>query len=726
MTGNTLFTRLTPLATALAILPAFADTALPSTHSQALPSVSITATRLPKDADAVAPNVAVLPPEGSDKGRVHDIQSLFVDEPGVSVSRDPARRGNAGVTIRGIEGNRVQMTIDGINLPQVYMGGGAAISGRDMVELDNLSAVEVIKGPYSGLYGADALGGVVAYRSLNIEDLLAKNATQGGRLRLGYYGVDNSKRAGAAAGMRSGAFNALFNYTRRQGENNKTQGDNDSAGSARTTANPLDWSSDAILAKLGWELGNGHKIGFTQDSFRRKSDGDYLSSRGGAVLSQTSTDKAKRDRSSVSYDYGATGSGLVGAHLGFYRQTGKSIEDTLEGRTGNIRRTTNASFEQTAWGLDGQVTHRFDQGNLLHTLVWGGDFSRTETSRPRMRTQINPNGSVITTVGGEVFPQKTFPDNDSDRLGLFVQDEITFASGMSITPSLRYDRYSLEPKTDAMYVNANPNPDNVRKSSDSAISPRLMLSLPFNEQWTGFAQVGTGFRTPNFDDGVLVFVNPAHGYEIQPNPNLKAETSRSAEFGARYRSSTTEFSVTVYQNRYKNFIASTLVSAVDTNGNGVANEFQAQNIGRVRISGLEMKAAWRMQPKLKLRGAMAYAKADDLSSNQAYDAVEPLNGSVALDYDSEQWGSTLALRGAKAKNRTSAASLFKAPGYGVLDLSARMQLGRQASLQAGVYNLTDKKYWLWSDVKGQAASSNVLDRYTQAGRTVGANFDYRF
>ncbi|SFZ78127.1 hemoglobin/transferrin/lactoferrin receptor protein [Chitinimonas taiwanensis DSM 18899] len=728
MTGNTLLLRLTPLATALALLPAQADTsaAVDAAAADALPAVSITATRLAKDADAVAPNVSVLAPEGEDAGRVHDIQSLFADEPGVDVARDPARRGNAGVSIRGIDGNRVQMSIDGVNLPQVYMGGGAAISGRDMVELDSLSAVEVVKGPYSGLYGADALGGIVAYRSLNVADLLDKDASVGGRMRLGYYGVDDSYKAAAAAALRSVDVSALFSYTRRQGENNETQGKNDSASSARTTANPLDWHSDALLAKLNWQLARGHSLGFTQDSFRRHSEGDYLSSRSAAVLAQTSTDTMKRDRSSLSYDYQGEARGLSAAHVSVYRQYGESREDTLESRAGNVRRTNNSGFEQTAWGIDTQLTQRFDQGSLLHTVVWGADYDHTESSRPRMRTQINANGSVSTVVAGEVFPQKTFPDNDSEKIGLFVQDEIAFASGLLVTPSLRYDRYSLTPKPDALYANANPNPASVRKSSDSAVSPRLMFSLPLAQGWTGFAQFGTGFRTPNFDDGVLVFVNAAQGYEIRPNPDLKAETSRSMEFGTRYQGERFELAATAYQNRYKNFIASTLVSAVDTNANGVATEFQAQNLGRIRIQGLELKAAWRLLPQLKLRGALAYAKADDLESDVPYDGVEPLNGLLALDYAGQGWGSSLSLRGARAKTRTSAATLFQAPGYGVLDLSASYQLTRQASLQAGIYNLADKKYWLWSDVKGQAAASTVLDRYTQAGRTAAANFEYRF
>ncbi|MGV8267762.1 TonB-dependent hemoglobin/transferrin/lactoferrin family receptor, partial [Pseudomonas aeruginosa] len=46
------------------------------------------------------------------------------------------------------------------------------------------------------------------------------------------------------------------------------------------------------------------------------------------------------------------------------------------------------------------------------------------------------------------------------------------------------------------------------------------------------------------------------------------------------------------------------------------------------------------------------------------------------------------------------ASQFKAPAFGVLDLSVYYRLSKDLSRSACLYNLTDKKYWLWDDVRG--------------------------
>ncbi|MDN3576227.1 TonB-dependent hemoglobin/transferrin/lactoferrin family receptor [Chitinimonas viridis] len=733
MTGKTL-TRLTPLAALLAALPltpALADNAADITAADTLPAVSVTATRLAKDADSVAPNTAVLSTQGDGAGTARNLQTLLGDEPGVDVSRDPVRRGLGSIAIRGLDGNRILLQIDGISLPSLYAGGGAAISGRDMVEIDTLSAVEVVKGPYSGLYGADAIAGVVAYRSLAVEDLLQAGDTVGGQLRAGYYGADSSNKLGASAGLRSGQFSALFSYTRRAGENTESMGTDGSASDRRTVANPLDWDSQALLAKLAWSPAAGQSLSLTHDIFRRDQTGDFLSNRSAALLSQTASDKSRRDRTSLAYDYSRSGSGLVGAHFQLYTQSGESRENGLEQLPGNIRRSNQSGFEQEGWGLNAQLTHRLDQGSLLHSVVWGAEYNTTETSRPRYRLQTNANGSSTTVVGGEQFPQKTFPDNNSKRLGLFAQDEITFASGMTLTPSLRYDHYTLTPKPDALFAAANPRGLNVAEYKDSAISPRLALSLPLATGWTGFAQLGTGFRTPNFDDAMLVFSNAAHGYEVLPNPALKSEKSRSLELGSRYRSSQLELAATYFQSRYSDFIENVLVSPRDTNGNGINLEYQARNITRMRIQGVELKALWRMTDAWHVRGALAYARGDKTSEAKPYDGVEPLNGQLALHYQGSRWQTALTLRGAESKDRLSSNTLFAAPGYGVLDLSASMELGPDATLSAGLYNLADKKYWLWSDVRGLVVSGRgsvaaVLDRYTQPGRNGAISFEYRF
>lgn len=59
-------------------------------------------------------------------------------------------------------------------------------------------------------------------------------------------------------------------------------------------------------------------------------------------------------------------------------------------------------------------------------------------------------------------------------------------------------------------------------------------------------------------------------------------------------------------------------------------------------------------------------------------------------------------------------------------LSNLWRIRKDLRLTAGVYNLTDEKYWNWSDVQGLAATSAVLDAYTQPGRSVRVSMSADF
>ncbi len=71
---------------------------------------------------------------------------------------------------------------------------------------------------------------------------------------------------------------------------------------------------------------------------------------------------------------------------------------------------------------------------------------------------------------------------------------------------------------------------------------------------------------------------------------------------------------------------------------------------------------------------------------------------------------------------------FKTPGYGVLDLTGFYKVTDDVTVNAGLYNLTDKKYWNWDDVRGYdgvgeagVLSPANLDRLTAPGRNVSVN-----
>ena len=78
----------------------------------------------------------------------------------------------------------------------------------------------------------------------------------------------------------------------------------------------------------------------------------------------------------------------------------------------------------------------------------------------------------------------------------------------------------------------------------------------------------------------------------------------------------------------------------------------------------------------------------------------------------------------QAKHRiddSQTADQYATPGYGILDLNGWVQLTEEVSLNAGLYNLTDKQYWQWGDVQGLTSTNVNLDRYSQPGRHAAAN-----
>lgn len=729
--------RATPLMLSLAAAwPAFAEDLPPS-----LETVQVTAHRTEKPLAETAPNASVVSRHKLDDRLIRDIADAAKYEPGVEVASDPNRRGNAGWTLRGIDGNRVLMLIDGERLPEAYAGGGngnGAISGRDFVELETLRAIDIVKGPTSSLYGSDAIGGVIGYRTKAVDDFVPEATGVGGSVKSFGSIADKSWGGSAAIGVKGERADAMLIYTHRNGHQADNLGGNDSASAARTTPNPQDWHSDNALAKLGYTLAPRQRLELTLEHFRRDTDTNLLNtlypayvSRGRpmpALQNQTAADRTQRDRISLAWEGKQMGP-FVRLSAKLYQQKLDNADDSLAQYGDGSRIASNYGFEQKIRGLILEAEHRFAALSAEHQLLWGADLSRTDTSRPRMKTQYLANGSANNVIGGETFPSKTFPDSASDRVGLFIQDEMKFANGAALSPSLRWDHYKMTPQPDPAYTNSGGQA--APSFSDSAFSPKLGLSMPFAGNLTGFALLSSGFRAPPFDDANMAFVNRAYGYQVIANPNLKSETSRGVELGLKGKWERFDFGVTAYANRYRDFIEQQSLGMQ----NGLLT-YQYQNIGRVDIKGAEARAGWRFAPGWQLNGSVAYAHGEDLDSHTPLSSIAPLSAVAGLRYDQASFGGEALLRAAtrNARVATVAASPsssvqtagFEAPGYATLDLTAYWKPAKQTVLRAGVFNVFDRKFWKAADVRGMAANDATLDRYTQPGRNVGASVEYQF
>mgnify|MGYP003134739772 CR=1 FL=1 len=158
------------LITALPVLLSTAACGDETTDGQPLTEVIVTATHQARSPDEIAGSVSVITAEQLARSLADDLGDAIRYQPGI-VMDVADRGGNEGLRIRGIGGNRVLTVIDGVRSADMYAAGPSAY-GKDSFEIDDLKAVEIIRGPASVLYGADALGGVVALQTRDAADYL--------------------------------------------------------------------------------------------------------------------------------------------------------------------------------------------------------------------------------------------------------------------------------------------------------------------------------------------------------------------------------------------------------------------------------------------------------------------------------------------------------------------------------------------------------------------------
>ncbi|OFO29414.1 TonB-dependent receptor [Neisseria sp. HMSC056A03] len=700
--------------------------------------VVVTADRNAQTLDKAAPNVSVVGRKTLNQASAQNLDDIVMYEPGVSVPSDNNRRGHASINIRGIDGNRILMMVDGVRIPESYAGGGSngAISGRDMVESDTLKQVDIVKGPYSALYGSDALGGVVNMVTLSPSDFVDEGKRGYFGLKYGYRSRDRSHGVTAtAAGFHENA-EGLLMLTRRQGHETENMGGDKSYSTSRTATNPQKNNAYNILAK--GSIGNErHRLETLYEQYYHANDtvlanGLGSQSRGPVTIATSESnarDRIRRQRIEAGYRY--TGEGrLKEANLTAYQQKLRTEDDAVDvsitrmgtRQLGNSTRYSDYGFNQTIRGLNGRSVWEFD-GAVKQTVVAGAEYKHTETARPRDSLTVdNLNGAVSKVYAGSTYPNKTFPDSKRKTFSVYAQDSLTFGNGIVLTPALRYEKDKLNTSTDQAYLNANPT-GTATRFSDSAFTPSLRLSVPMGEQFTGFATYSQGFRTPPFDSATMAFANTTYGYAVIPNANLKSERSNSFELGMKFKNERARAQVTAFYNHYRNFINRTEIGTSTVGGRPII-QYQYQNLDRVKTYGAEASAAYKFLPGWQVSGSIAWMRGKQ-QDGKPLDSAYPLNGVLGLDYTQEKWGVGTKLRWSKKHSRVSSDTVFQAPGYGVWDVGAWYKPFKNLEIGANIYNVGNKKYWQHADVAGMSRTS-AMDLYTETGRNFAATVQLKF
>ena len=218
-------------------------------HAQSrLDPVVVVGTREPQAASRSTSDVVVIDLEKIRNSAADSVEDLLRREAGLQLARNGGPGQNAGFFIRGASTNSTVVLVDGVRIGSSTLGQAQFES----LNLAQIERIEVLRGPASSLYGADAVGGVVQIFTRRGEGppRLAGSAHAGGyRSRAADLGISGSAAAfdyAVSAGRESSrGASALFPDDRFQAFN----------------ADPDGFRRDAANVRLGLTPVDGHRIG---------------------------------------------------------------------------------------------------------------------------------------------------------------------------------------------------------------------------------------------------------------------------------------------------------------------------------------------------------------------------------------------------------------------------------------------------------------------------------
>ncbi len=579
-----------------------------------------------------------------------DIDDILETVPGLHVSR------NIGYTpiysFRGIHtatNPQVLMLINGIPLTNLFHGDRNLAWGGMPVEA--VSRIEIIRGPGSAIYGADAFAGVINIITKASPEV---NSTSTG-LR---YGTSNTKSYWLQTGGSIGKLGYMA-----IAEGRKTDGNSEIITTDSQTL--LDWPSNtsASLAPGSINLEGeaiDARLELTYSKFTFRAGSQIRNSGGlGAGIAQALDPNgqvaSKRYNADLSYEnINFTKNIDIKATLS-YLQTSQEVDDDFillpPGTTGSP-----SNLLPYTDGIIGnpEVYERHYRSNVIstfhsiarHELMTGfgyyfGEIYKVKEEKnfgidPATGLPIAP-GSPLVDVSDT--PYTFLEENERENSHVFIQDIWHLADDWELTTGLRFDHYS---------------------DFGDTTNPRIALVWSARHNLTVKALYGEAFRAPSFAE-TGERANPA----FLGNPDLKPETLKSYELAFNYKPS---YDLTLDLNLFQYYWKDIIQFTPDMSG----TTRTAQNTGEQEGHGIELEAAWQVNNHLSILSNYSWQKSEDeLNKAAAANAPEQqfyIRANTSLPGG---WNMTLQANHVMDRNRTYDDSRQDIDDYTVVDFTLR-------------------------------------------------------
>jgi len=463
-------------------------------------------------------------------------------------AQDPqiSSRGFGSRSTFGVRG--IRLFVDGIPLT---MPDGQGQPG--VVDLSAIKSIEVMRGPFSSLYG-NSSGGVI---QLFTEDA-PKTPKAGATAMFGSY---NTKRQIAETAGQLDGVEYLLNVSNFESDGYRDNSEsNKQMATAKFKLNISD--STKITSLINWfDQEAQDPIGLNRARAFNNSTRDTVIP--AALFANTSV---KRDHTQIGFNIEHTINENNKVSFIPYIGTRRNAQILTTTATALTRATTNArlsEIDREFYGMDA----RWDNNGTLAEMPYNLSFGLTygKSTDDRLDTNV-----LISGAPARVLNRRE--QNISSNFDQYVQGKLSVTPRLDLHAGARHTKVKLE-VIDNLPLNGN-NSGSVEYQKTTPVIGAIWKAT---ERINLYANFGTGFETPTFIEAAFDNVTP--GIASTPNLSLKAAESRNYEIGAKaFIVDNVQANLTVFKVDTKNEIVTRQT---------VAGRSTFQNAGDTRRTGLE-------------------------------------------------------------------------------------------------------------------------------------------
>ncbi len=571
-----------------------------------------------------------------------EFDQLLETVAGLHVNVAPSMR-NTLYVIRGVfslQTPQVLVLQNGVPITVLLTGGRGNLSGGPAIE--NIARVEVIRGPGSALYGADAFSGVINIITRGAGE--APGTATG--LRAGSFGSAESwvRHGGSRGGLAWAAFAKL---ARSDGFRSTIESDaqtrNDRAFGTHASLAPGQPNAGGDSADAALELAAGpwRWRGIYKGRYDIGTYGGL-----GSALDPVGRGASHRFITDLAWKPAARGDWQPGASVSWmayhqrYPEPAQIFPPGTQLPTGAFAEGMYGAPEVSERSLRLQA-HAAYTGWLGHSLRLGLGHDDLDMYLTRDTNNFRysptgvpiPAGPLAHAALPFVYPQQRRVDY------AFLQDEWRLHPDWTLTMGLRHDRYS---------------------DVGSATNPRLALVWDAAADWTLKVLYGEAFRAPSFSE-LYSTNNPI----AQGNPGLKPETTRTLEAVSNWTvTPSLTLNLSVYGYRMHDIVRSVPIPPPAPGGTIYTN------VGSQHGRGVEVEAQWDATRQLRLSGHLSLTRATDPATGADVGNVPRRDAFLRADWRlANGWRLDAVLNHVADRRRARGDARPPVPDYTTLDFA---------------------------------------------------------